>query len=352
MTSDDDDDDGDGASDDDVPHGDDVAAGGAPLERPVPADWLALREPADARARDEAAEALLGPLAEALTGSLAAAPAERAGPEGAGRDGGAEAGRAPGAGGPHVLDVGAGTGAGARWLASRLRARLGRGARWTLLDHDADLLARAGAAPGATGHGARRVLGDLHRAADLLRGTGAPGEGATDGAGRPDLVTATALLDLLRPVEVEVLAGAVVDAGVPLLVALTVTGEVQLDPPDPLDAELAAAFDAHQRRGGRLGPDAVAPVVERLRSAGLEVLTASSPWRLGTASPSGGGGDADLLAAWARGRAEAAVEHDGALAAPAARWSRAREEQARAGALGAVVGHVDLLALPGAARGG
>ncbi|WP_298801382.1 class I SAM-dependent methyltransferase [uncultured Pseudokineococcus sp.] len=329
-----------GAGGADAPAGGaDDSAGGAPLERPVPADWLALRETADVRARDEAADALLGPLAAAL--------AERAGPQGGDR-----APRPPGAGGPHVLDVGAGTGAGARWLAPRLRARLGREARWTLLDHDADLLARAGAAPGATGRGARRVLGDLSRAAALLRGTGAPGDGATDGPGRPDLATATALLDLLRPAEVEVLAGAVVDAGVPLLVALSVTGEVRLDPPDPLDAELAAAFDAHQRRGGRLGPDAVAPVVERLGSAGLQVLTAPSPWRLGTASPSGGGGDADLLAAWARGRAEAAVEHDGALAAPAARWSRAREEQARAGALGAVVGHVDLLALPGVTRGG
>lgn len=317
--------------------------GGARLERPVPADWLALREPADARAREEAGDALLGPLASALADR--AAPGSAGGPGAGPGDDGARL---------HVLDVGAGTGAGARWLAPRLRARLGRGARWTLLDHDADLLDRADVldredvldraarAPGAAGERVHRVLGDLGRAADLLRG-GAAGPGG--GRAPVDLVTATALLDLLRPAEADVLVDAVVGAGVPVLVALTVTGEVRLDPPDPLDVELAAAFDAHQRRGGRLGPDGHAPVVERLRAAGHRVLTAPSPWRLGAASPSGDG-DADLLAAWARGRAEAAVEHEPALAAPAARWSRTRQDQARAGALAAVVGHVDVLALP------
>ena len=48
--------------------------------------------------------------------------------------------------------------------------------------------------------------------------------------------------------------------GTPALFTLSVVGEVTLDPADPLDAEIAAAFNAHQRRsvGGRrlLGPDA------------------------------------------------------------------------------------------------
>ena len=47
-------------------------------------------------------------------------------------------------------------------------------------------------------------------------------------------------------------------AGLPLLFALTVIGRVTLSPAEPLDARIGAAFNAHQRRGGRLGPDAVA----------------------------------------------------------------------------------------------
>ena len=51
-------------------------------------------------------------------------------------------------------------------------------------------------------------------------------------------------------------------AGRPMLLALTVVGRVALTPADPLDARIAAAFNAHQRRGGRLGPDAVAAAVD------------------------------------------------------------------------------------------
>ena len=53
--------------------------------------------------------------------------------------------------------------------------------------------------------------------------------------------------------------------GVPMLLALTVVGRVALTPAEPLDARIGAAFNAHQRRDGRLGPDAVAAAVERAR---------------------------------------------------------------------------------------
>ena len=47
----------------------------------------------------------------------------------------------------------------------------------------------------------------------------------------------------------------------PVLLTLSVAGRVELAPADPLDARVAAAFDAHQRRATRrgrlLGPDAV-----------------------------------------------------------------------------------------------
>ncbi|MEJ5944391.1 hypothetical protein WDZ17_03685 [Pseudokineococcus basanitobsidens] len=282
-------------------------------------DWLALREPADVRARDAVADELLPALGEHLSRRSEPRPGRPL----------------------HVLDAGAGTGAGARWLAARLGTP-GAGrlpTRWTLVDHDADLLDVAGRTPGATGGGAVRVVGDLDDAAGLVR------EGGAAGADRVDLLTATALLDLLRPVEADVLVGAALAADVPLLLSLSVTGEVALDPPHPDDAALGAAFDAHQRRGGRLGPDAAPLVVERLRAAGHGVRTAASPWLLGTAGPPGAD-DAALLLAWVRGRAAAAVEQDAGLADRAAAWTAEREAQVAAGRLGAVVGHVEVLALP------
>ena len=50
----------------------------------------------------------------------------------------------------------------------------------------------------------------------------------------------------------------------PILLAMTVVGRFTLTPADPLDAQIVAAFNAHQRRGGRLGPDAVEAAVEQL----------------------------------------------------------------------------------------
>ena len=62
-------------------------------------------------------------------------------------------------------------------------------------------------------------------------------------------------------------------------------GHVELDPPDPRDAEFAAAFDAHQRRtvAGRrlLGPDAAEAAAAAFARHGMHVRTAASPWRLG-----------------------------------------------------------------------
>src|SRR5262249_58674256 len=87
------------------------------------------------------------------------------------------------------------------------------------------------------------------------------------------LITASALLDLLTEDELAALIAACAGAGCPVLFTLSVTGRVQLLPADLLDARIAAAFDAHQRRmtlrGRLLGPDAVHAAVEgfpRLRA--------------------------------------------------------------------------------------
>ncbi|TDC68998.1 SAM-dependent methyltransferase [Actinomadura sp. GC306] len=255
--------------------------------------WLTLREGADAVAR---ATELLDPLRAALP------PGE-----------------------PLVIwDLGCGTGSLGRWLAGRLRGPQ----HWILQDRDPALLDLARGNAYVTADGLPATIetraGDLGslRASDLV--------GAS-------LVTASALLDVLTAAEVESIAAAV---SCPALLTLSVVGRVRLHPPDPLDAEIAAAFDAHQRRGGLLGPDAVTAATEAFGRRGASVRTRPSPWRLGP-------GQAALTAEWLRGWAAAAVEQRPELGPPAAEYLRRRLAECAAGALTAEVHHVDLLALPG-----
>ena len=219
-----------------------MSSPGSPVCTP---DWLALREDADAAAR-----------APELVDALRVHLGTRARPV-------------------VVRDLGCGTGSMGRWLAGRLPGPQ----TWVLHDRDPRLLARAvGSAPTVAADGtavtARTQRGDLTdlRAPDLAGTT---------------LVTASALLDLLTAGEVDGLAAACAGAGAAALLTLTVTGDVELDPPDPLDAAFAAAFDAHQRRrtGGRrlLGPDAGVASADAFARRGAVVKVRSSPWRLGAA---------------------------------------------------------------------
>jgi hypothetical protein len=275
------------------------AAPGSPV---CPPDWLDLREPADHRARAEGAGSLLGTLADAL--------------------------RPPRGDALVVRDLGCGTGSLARWLAPRLPGN-GPGQDWLLHDRDPALLERAlaGLPAGVTGEA---VPGDVTRLdAAALSGT--------------DLVAASALLDLLTADEVERLAAACAAAGTVALLTLSVTGEVRFDPAEPLDVELAGAFDAHQRRdaaGGRLlGPDAAAVAAATLRAHGFRVHTAASPWRLGPAS-------APLLAEWLDGWLGAACAQRPELTRAAAAYAARRRRRLADGELTATVGHLDLLAVP------
>ncbi|MEW1672788.1 class I SAM-dependent methyltransferase [Streptomyces noursei] len=271
--------------------------------------WLELRERADDAAR---VPELLRPLRD----RLAAAPA----PE-----------RFGGTGGLVIRDLGCGTGAMGRWLAVRLPGPQ----HWVLQDHDEVLLARAaGRIPSTAADGRPVTVTTLQ--ADLA------GLTAADLAGT-SLVTASALLDLLTRDELETVAAACTGAGCPALLALSVTGRVELTPADPLDAALSAAFNAHQRRtdGGRrrLGPDAVAAATEAFTRRGARVVSRPSAWRLG-------GPECALAERWLRGWVGAAREARPELAAAADGYLRRRLDACAAGELGVTVHHVDLLALP------
>jgi hypothetical protein len=150
------------------------------------------------------------------------------------------------------------------------------------------------------------------------------------------LIVASALLDILTADELTAMVAAC--PGCPMLLALTVVGRVELTPADPLDARFAAAFNAHQRRGGGLlGPDAVAAAVDAL--PGARCIVRPSPWRLDAAH-------ADLTAEWFGGWVAAACEQEAALAAEAGAYRERRLAQAAAGELAVTVDHADLLVLP------
>ncbi|MDG4781792.1 class I SAM-dependent methyltransferase [Micromonospora sp. WMMD961] len=268
------------------------------VEETLPfADWLRLREPADAAAR---AEDLLDAVRPRLAGTT-----------------------------PTVIhDLGSGTGSMSRWVAARLPGPQ----HWVLHDRDADLLARA--AEGMTGvvaaDGAPVTVST--RCGDLTRLSAADLADAS-------LVTASALLDMFTAEEIERVVAACV--GTPTLFAVSVTGRVLLTPADPLDAAVEAAFNEHQRRtvDGRrlLGPDAVAATAAAFARYGVDVRERPSPWRLGPQQ-------ADLAAEWLRGWLGAACEQRPELAAAAQAYARRRLDEAAAGRLTVQVEHSDLLA--------
>jgi hypothetical protein len=163
---------------------------------------------------------------------------------------------------------------------------------------------------------------------------------ALAGAG---LVTSSALLDILTGEELAGFVETCAATRAPVLVTVDVTGEVDLGPEHPLDADLREAFNAHQRRRARgarlLGPDAPAAAVEAFESRGHHVRTAASPWHLDAAH-------GELLSAWLDGWVAAAVEQRPELASAAAGWSVERAAQVEAGDLVVTVHHEDLLAVP------
>jgi hypothetical protein len=266
----------------------------------VSPEWLVLREPADAAARSTE-------LAERLARHLA------------------------GADGLAVHDLGGGSGAMGRWLAPRLPGPQ----HWVVHDRDTDLLELALADPPGPAAGGAAVTVEA-RESDITRLEPDDLDGAS-------VIVASALLDMLTADELRRMLAVCTGTGLPVLIALSVVGRVALNPSDPLDARMADAFNAHQRRtttaGRLLGPDAVAASVEELGATGAEVLVRPSPWRLDAAA-------ADLTAEWFRGWVAAACEQEPALTAVAGAYVDRHLAQAAAGALAVTVEHADVLVLP------
>ncbi|MBB3667560.1 SAM-dependent methyltransferase [Garicola koreensis] len=272
----------------------------AVVSRPVAADWLGFRREADHRARQSSAH-LVDRVSSWLRAGL----------------------------GPHdaavVIDLGAGTGSNQAWLAPRLQVPQ----RWILLDHDADLLESSTATDAEQVAATTRMVGSVDQLPQLMP------------AQAPALVTCAALLDLLSARQTALIAETISASGAAAVLSLTVTGEVSLTPADPVDQRIAAAFDAHQRRGDLLGPDAAETLAAQLRDLGAHVELTQTDWLLDASR-------AEFVERYLRDRAQAAAEFDPALAEAAAQWVQRRVQQLRRGELSVRVGHHDVVSVPDA----
>jgi hypothetical protein len=281
--------------------------------------WLRLREPFDHLARAAASAALDLP--------SHAAAWRAAGPV------------------LQVVDLACGSGANLRELAPRL----GGVQRWRLVDHDPALLAAVpqALAEWAGSHGYRFSTGGTLQVAGpgfSAEATCEPLDLARD-LGRLDLrstqlVTASALLDLVSAPWLQALTTHAQGTAAALLFALNVDGRLQWDPADPDDAFVHECFSRHQRRdkgfGPALGPEAAAAAQALWAAAGYQVRQARSDWVID------GAASAAMQSTMVEGAATAAIEQDPGARARIQAWQARRLACAGAGRL--QVGHVDLIA--------
>ncbi|MBD8020625.1 glycosyltransferase family 4 protein [Brevibacterium gallinarum] len=232
-------------------------------------------------------------------------------------------------GGPglRICDIGAGTGNSALWFDAAFGDRGVTERDWLLIDDNPTALAQAAAriaeAPERRAETCRAPIAELPR---LL------------GVGRPvDLITGSAVLDVLRPADATALIDTLAATGAPGLFLLTITGDWHLDPVHPADAHIAAAFAAHQQREGRLGADAAGHLQTAAEAAGMTVQTTASPWQLNAAD------DHAFLTRFLTDRITAATEYEPASADLFADWLNDRLADA---SLTVTVDHRDLLILP------
>jgi hypothetical protein len=282
-------------------------------------DWLALREPADVRARSRW-------LVHLIAARFSRDTVVRA------------------------LDVATGTGANMRYMAEHLPSRQ----EWLLVDGDPALLgevpARTHSWAVARGfeissdeqelliRGERLRCRVATRRLNLATDTDAPEANIFEGHA---LVTASALLDLVSDGWLRAVAGRCRGSGAAVLFALTYDGRMTCAPEEPEDRSVRDLVNAHQRMdkgfGPALGPSGCAAAERCFASLGYRVERAPSQWVLER--------EADqlqhqLIEGWAGAAAEVAPD----LASAIASWKARRLAHVAAGRSRLLVGHQDLAA--------
>ena len=145
--------------------------------------------------------------------------------------------------------------------------------------------------------------------------------------GRSIWSTTSALLDLVSEAWLERLAVEIAARALPFYAALSYDGRIAFTPPDPLDAAIVAAVNAHQRTdkgfGPALGPAAAGFAIARFEALGYSVVHGASDWVMG---PHDRDIQTEMLAGWASAAREigalSARRHHGLAHAPPRRGCR------------------------------
>ena len=262
------------------------------------AEWLALRESYDLRARNAG-------VMDAMLAALDPSSVK-------------------------IVDLACGTGSTFRALSPRIDARQS----WRLVDNDLSLLARTppSSPPQIT---ITTVPTDLNH--DL--------EAALDGP--LDLITTSALLDLVSEEWLARLATEAAARRLPVYAALSYDGRVEITPTDVTDSLVVAAVNRHQRKdkgfGAALGPLAAEAAVDRFRRVGYAIEHGASDWVFG---PQDREIQREVLAGWAA----AARETDELPLADVLDWLGRRRDLVDAGRSSIRIGHLDLFARPTTTR--
>jgi hypothetical protein len=230
-----------------------------------------------------------------------------------------------------VVDLACGAGSTIRALGPHLPVRQ----RWDLVDNDPHLL----------------TVACSGRFSDDVRLNAVPLDLSSDFAaaldGTNDLITISALLDLVSEDWLNRFTRHIAARALPVYAALTYDGRVELSPADPLDTAITSALNAHQRTdkgfGPALGPSAATVALSQFKAIGYSIVQGKSDWMIGTADREI---QDELLGGWAG----AASEVKPLPRSDIDNWLVRRKAAVREGASTMRVGHVDFFATPSVTR--
>lgn len=250
-----------------------------------------------------------------------------------------------------ALDLGCGTASNARFLSPLFDAPQD----WQLFDYDAQLL-ELGADllasmpdhqrvidPTASAYEVRSEQTNRHFSADLADLNQLGDVNFSD----LNLVTGSALLDLVSERWLEELVMHCVGVRPVIFFVLNYNGEFSLSPAHDTDPLVQQAVNEHQLTdkgfGPALGPRAWHLLEQQLEKAAYQVVTAPSTWHLKSEDAAL---QQELLSGWALAAVEQQPNHQQAFA----QWLAIRAQQSARGQLTIEVGHQDLLGIPRIAR--
>ena len=157
--------------------------------------------------------------------------------------------------------------------------------------------------------------------------------------GEADLVTGSALLDLVSESWLRSLVATCRATGAAVIFALTYDGRFECSPPDEDDGRVRELVNQHQRTDKGFGPALGASASERcarcLLEAGYRVRADPSDWRLGVEA---GELQRRLIDGWAVAAGAAAPDRFATIAS----WRARRQAAVDRGESRIVVGHQDV----------